>query len=437
MKKIIGFLVLILFICSAIMCRKKDGDDCPACPSVESISPEIGTGGDTLNIFGKNFAPNPTANTVKINGVQLTSSQILDGNSSSLKVIVPLDCGTGPVTVDVDAELTNFGNPPIFTYRPEFLIDSVIGGTGSDPKACISGQSGGSMTNYVRPMGVAVDPSGNVFFPDEGANCVFKLSPSGNYKSYCLFAGMPFSSGSDDKLGTFASFNEPRYIYLDATNNIFIAENSSKIRVISSGGNVSTWYSHPDLLNANSITFQAGNMNVAYVSLANHTVYKITRTGTVFTQKLIAGKPGVSGFKDGNDTTARLNSPQDIVVDNAGNVFVADENNNAIRKITPAGVVSTFAGNGVPLLMDGLGTQASFNRPRGLFLETDNSIYVADFNNNSIRKITPTGNVTTYYTFNDIMASPNPWDVARDKKGNFFVPFQSSIGNGIKKVIFK
>src|SRR3954468_7925977 len=261
MKKIIGFTVLLVIICSAITSRKKDKDDCPACPAVESISPTSGKGGDMLIITGKNFASTPTANIIKINGAQLTSSQILTGNSSSLKVTVPFDCGTGPVTVDLDDELTNFGTPPTFTYLPTFLIDSLIGGSGSNPPACISGQSGGGLTNYIQPTGIVVDPSGNVFFAEEGASCLFKLSPSGNYKSYCLFAGMPFQSGSDDKLGTQASFTEPKYIYLDATNNVFVAENTSKIRVISSSGNVSTWYSNADLLNANSIAFQAGNTN--------------------------------------------------------------------------------------------------------------------------------------------------------------------------------
>lgn len=438
MIKTLRYAVLLVTVCVLFFtCRKKDKDDCPACPSVESISPTSGKGDDTLNIFGKNFASIPAQNIIKINGVQLTSSQILSGNSSQLKVRVPVDCGTGPVTVDLDAELTNYGDAPIFTYLPTFLVDSSIGGSGSNPPACISGQTGGNFTNYIQPTGIVVDPSGNVFFTDELGPCVFKLSPGDNYKSYCLLAGQPYQTGNSDGLGTFAYFTDPRYVYMDNNNNLFIAENTTKIRVISSSGNVSTWCTDPILTNMNGVAFQSGNPNTAYISTSDHVIYKVTKSGTTATVKVLAGSKGKPGFKDGADTTARFNNPSDIVVDNSGNIFVADRLNNVIRKITPVGVVSTFAGSGSPLLADGQGVLASFNEPRGLFLDADNSLFVADYNNNAIRKITASGYVSSFYIFTGAMASPNPRDVAKDKKGSIYVTFQSGVGNGVKRITIK
>jgi hypothetical protein len=85
-----------------------------------------------------------------------------------------------------------------------------------------------------------------------------------------------------------------------------------------------------------------------------------------------------------------------LALDAAGNVYVADGVNNLIRKISPAGVVSTLAGNGTAGNLDGTGTAASFNDPAGLTVDVTGNVYVADANNNTIRKITQAGVVTTF-----------------------------------------
>lgn len=115
-----------------------------------------------------------------------------------------------------------------------------------------------------------------------------------------------------------------------------------------------------------------------------------------FTFSTFVGTAGAAGSTDGTGSAARFSSPSGIAIDSAGNVYVADTFNNTIRKITPGGVVSTFAGTpGVTGGMDGTGAAAQFNAPIGVAVDSSDNVYVADSGNNTIRKITPGTVVTT------------------------------------------
>jgi sugar lactone lactonase YvrE len=133
--------------------------------------------------------------------------------------------------------------------------------------------------------------------------------------------------------------------------------------------------------------------NLYVVDSGNSTIRKITPAGTVTT---IAGTAGSSGSADGTGGAARFNSPSNVAVDAAGNVYVADSGNQTVRKITPAGVVTTLAGTaGMRGDADGVGAAARFNQPWGIAVDAAGNVYVADTQNYLIRKITRTGTVTT------------------------------------------
>jgi sugar lactone lactonase YvrE len=142
-----------------------------------------------------------------------------------------------------------------------------------------------------------------------------------------------------------------------------------------------------------------------------------TFTGPGVTVGTVAGQAGVPGSADGTGPAARFSSPADAAVDGGGNIYVADTANHTIRKITPAGIVTTLAGTaGAGGSADGMGTAARFNHPAGMAVDGAGNVYVADTDNNSVRKITSVGVVSTLATgFN------GPSGIAADTAGNVYV----------------
>ncbi|MBL9214710.1 MAG: immunoglobulin domain-containing protein [Opitutaceae bacterium] len=276
------------------------------------------------------------------------------------------------------------------------------------------------------PWGAAVDAAGNVYFADSHFNTIRKITPDGNVVTV---AGLPSQIGDEDGSGGAARFNYPTAVAADAAGNVYVADNQNNtIRKVTPAGTVTTVaglsvfasadstdgtgaaarFYQPDGVVANA----AGDLFVA--DTGNHTLRKVTAAGVVTT---LAGSPGVPGYADGTGAAARFNRPADVALDSAGNLYVADTYSLVIRKVTPAGVVTTLAGQpGVQGTADGSGGSAQFTFPVGIATDGAGNVFVAD--GNRLRKVTPAGVVTT------LPDASQPYttyrDVAVDAAGNVY-----------------
>jgi sugar lactone lactonase YvrE len=199
------------------------------------------------------------------------------------------------------------------------------------------------------------------------------------------YAGHGNANGST----TNALFNNPQGIALDSAGNLFVADTADNaIREISANGNVTTiaTLNHPA-----GIAISASS-NIYVANFGDNTIAEITSAGVT----TIAGSAGVTGSLNANGTNALFNEPQGVAVDPAGNVYVADYGNNAIRVIAQNGTVTTLTGSpSNPGHTDGQIASATFYLPSAIALDSATNLYVADTGNNTIRLITPAGTVST------------------------------------------
>lgn len=256
----------------------------------------------------------------------------------------------------------------------------------------------GTAASFSGPEDVAADGAGNIYVADRYNHLIRKISPTGEVS---IFAGTG-AIGNTNGTGTAASFSGPRAVATDAAGNVYVADYGNQlIRKITPAGVVTTFagsgagggmngtgiaasFSRPIAV----ATDVVGNVYV--VEFQGDRIRKITPTGEVTT---LAG--GSRGNTNGPGAIASFYFPSGIVIDAAGNAYVADRLNNLIRKITPAGEVSTFAGSGTGSSIDGVGIAASFSVPSGITIDAAGNLYVTEFSSHLIRKITPTGVVTT------------------------------------------
>jgi streptogramin lyase len=328
----------------------------------------------------------------------------------------------------------DYGNSTIRKITPSGVVTTLAGTAGSSGSA----DGTGAAARFNGPAGVAVDRAGNVFVADDGNNTIRKITPSGVVTTLAGSADQP---GSADGTGAAARFSSPSGVAVDGSGNVFVADSfNSTIRKITPSGVVTTLAGTAALFNDPWGVAVDGSGNVFVADRDNDTIWKITPSGVVTT---LAETAGSSGSADGTGAAARFSSPSGVAVDGSGNVFVADSFNNAIRKITPSGVVTTLAGTaGLDGSADGTGAAALFNQPEGVAVDGSGNVFVADTDNNTIRKITPSGVVTTLAGTAGSSGSADgtgaaalfngPSGVAVDGSGNIFVA--DTYNNAIRKI---
>ncbi|HEY6167113.1 MAG TPA: hypothetical protein VI454_03675, partial [Verrucomicrobiae bacterium] len=261
----------------------------------------------------------------------------------------------------------------------------------------------GSSAQFFGATGVATDGTGNLVIADVQNHTIRKITTAGIVTTV---AGLAGTSGTNNGTGSAARFNGPYGATVDGSGVIYVADaNNHAIRKIDALGTVTTFAGQPGTSGTNNGTGGAAQFktprgvavdalsNVYVADSFNHLIRKITPAGSVST---LAGTAGISGTNDGTGSAARFSFPSGVAVDGAGNVYVSDYGNHTIRKITPAGVVSTFAGLAqVQGNVDATGNVARFSNPNGVAVDASTNLYVADNGNNTIRKVTPTAVVST------------------------------------------
>ncbi len=281
------------------------------------------------------------------------------------------------------------------------VVTNVVDHLGSTPVTLTV--TGGAAALFQYPGSIAMDGAGNLYVADASSNTIKKITTAGVVST---LAGSAGQAGSQDGTGDSARFNQPSGVTSDAAGNLYVSDTGNAlIRKVTPAGVVTTVAGSATARGnadgaGSAATFgspsgiaidSAGNVYVA--DSFNATIRKITSAGVVST---LAGSAGNRGSVNGTGSAALFNYPNGVAVDAAGNVYVADTFNSTIRKITPAGVVTTLAGlAGVSGAEDGTGLGAVFYQPYGLDVDASGNVYVADTGNNTIRRITPAGVVTT------------------------------------------
>lgn len=298
----------------------------------------------------------------------------------------------------------------------------------------------GAAARFQNPNSLAVDSNGTVYVADTGNNTIRKLVFSGTNSTVSTLAGTVGVTGLTDGTGVSAQFNTPSGIAVDGNGIVYVADSGNyTIRKITPEGVVTTFAGIPGqsgnsdgpgaLFGCPMGIAVDGNGTVYVADSFNHTIRKITSGGSVTT---LAGCPNVMGSRDGTGSSASFNTPGGVTVDASGTVFVADTLNHTIRKITPDGTVTTLAGTpGQYGSIDGTGNRTQFNTPSALVVDGAGSLYVADTYNDTIRKVSPAGVVTTVSGsasttgFTDGAGSAAlynfPAGIAIDSNGNVYV----------------
>lgn len=430
-------LILILAISASWLACSDDPVETPdPISELQGFSPLSGGKGTLIKIQGKNFGTVVSDISVKINGLSATIQSVSD---SEIAAIVPDKCGLGAIDLTVKGK--PFTSAEKFRYQYVATTSFFAGGTkgyadGAPQTVKFEGpyniiydkgllyvadlgncmvrkiEADGTTSTIVGtphsgfkdgkgdqalmkfPIGVDVGPDGIIYVADHQNNAIRKIATDGTLTT---ITGSPEREGLlDGDLAT-AQFKRPYGVKIDKSGTLWVCDTENAvIRKISANRQVTTFagstQGHADgkLREAKfyfpaHLTFdETGNAFVA--DKHNHCIRRISPDGMVTT---FAGTPGKPGFKDGKATEAMFNQPSNVQIDKLGNLYVTDLYNHCIRLIYPDGMVATLAGQPTVLgYVEGTGNVARFWHPQGSTLDKDQNLFVTDSFNNRIRKLT-------------------------------------------------
>ena len=394
---------------------------------------------DSAGVLYVTDSNNQTIRTISASGVVTTIGGSVglagyaDGIGNAARFNLPTGISFDPTTATL--YLADYRND---TIRKGVSTSS---GPGTAPPPITGTPSTGNGL-LSHPEGITADSSNYIYVADTANNCIKRIGGDG---TVTVFAGKEGSAGDTDGTGTAALFRGPTGITIDGSNNLYVSDTgNATIRKITSAavvttiagskgtrgsqdglGTAATFQSPSGLaIDSNGYLYVADSVSNTIRRLNTVDIAAITTTPTSpaipsFTVTTFAGKPGVQGDADGVGSNARFNNPTGLTLDGSGYLFIADTNSSTIRRmnvaditdgltpatvVTPAATVTTFAGSaGISGSYDGVGSYALFNGPKGL-TASSSYIYVADTENNLIRIITSGGVVSTVAGISGIAA---------------------------------
>ncbi len=372
-----------------------------------------------------------------------------DGGPATAAQVSPV-----AIAVDGDGNLyisEGFNSHRVRKVTPSGTI-STIAGTGS---AGFSGDGGpGNLAQLNFPANVAVDGAGNLYIADQSNQRIRKVTPSGTIST--VVGTGAFGSGGDGGPASLAQLASPSAVFVDTDGNMYIAEGfTNRIRKVGTSGVISTMAGNGILgfsgdggpatsasfYGPSGMAVDAGG-SLYIVDSSNHRIRRVDSSGTINT---VAGSTHLAG-DGGPATSALLLYPAAVALDSAGNLLIADTNNNRIRKVTSSGTISTVAGSGTGPGRGGDGSQATsagLSFPRGIAVDSGGNLYIADSSNRLIRRVTPTGVISTFAGNGGFGSGgdgglataaqfSSPVGVAVDAAGNVYIA--DSFGNKIRRV---
>ncbi len=379
--------------------------------TTQPVSQTVNVGASVTFTAAANGTPTPTyqwqfdgANITGATSASYTIASVATGNAGTYTMVATNSAGsaTSSGAVLTVKSSTNQGGGSTTVITEPLTVSTLAG------QALTNGSADGtgSGARFYYPAGVATDNAGNLYIADTDNHTIREVvAATGAVNTLAGLAGV---SGSADGMGSGARFNSPSGVAVDGSGNVYVADTlNHTLREVTPSGVVSTLagtpgstgsldgtgtaalFSGPQGLAIDS----AGNLYVADTN--NDTIRKVVlATGGVTTVAGLAGSPGSA---DGLGSAARFNAPSDVAVDTAGNLYVADADNDTIREILPSGQVSTLAGlAGNSGAADGTGSAARFNSPSAVAVDLSGNVYVADTDNFTIRMLVPaTGQVST------------------------------------------
>lgn len=297
------------------------------------------------------------------------------------------------------------------------------------------------------PLDISLDASGNLYIADSFNNRIRKVDTAGIITTVAGNGTGDFSGDGGPALS--ASLNNPVGVEADSAGNLFIADgNNYRLRAVNTAGIINTvagngrFSAGPDGgppptrielgLVEGVATAPDGNVYIAG-DVNNGTIRKVSPAGVVTT---VAGT-GIPGFSGdgGPATAAQLNGARDVALDAGGNLYIADTDNNRIRKVDTAGIITTVAGTGVPGFSGDRGPAiaAQINYPRAVEIDAAGTLYIGDTGNSCVRKVNKAGLIRTVAGMGGVSGNSGdggpatsaklntPYGVAFDAAGNYYI----------------